>query len=134
MDLTISKEKALATLKNGFAKAEEFLKDDEKIKDLLLRIEEKLKMVPRIGEQLSHIPVFISMIRSYLKKEYTKAPVGTIVAIISAIAYFLSPVDVIPDSIPVAGYVDDAAIITACLSIVDSDIKEYILWRDSKED
>ena len=134
MDLTISKEKALATLKNGFAKAEEFLKDDEKIKDLLLRIEEKLKMVPRIGEQLSHIPVFISMIRSYVKKEYTKAPVGTIVAIISAIAYFLSPVDIIPDGIPVAGYVDDAAIITACLSIVDSDIKEYILWRDSKED
>ena len=134
MDLTISKEKALATLKNGFAKAEEFLKDDEKIKDLLLRIEEKLKMVPRIGEQLSHIPVFISMIRSYVKKEYTKAPVGTIVAIISAIAYFLSSVDVIPDGIPVAGYVDDAAIITACLSIVDSDVKEYILWRDSKED
>ena len=134
MDLTISKETALATLKKGFAKAEEFLKDDEKIKDLLLRIEEKLKMVPRIGEQLSHIPVFISMIRSYVKKEYTKAPVGTIVAIISAIAYFLSPVDVIPDGIPVAGYVDDAAIITACLSIVDSDIKEYILWRDSKEE
>ena len=134
MDLTISKEKALATLKKGFAKAEELLKDDEKIKDLLLRMEEKLKMVPCIGEQLSHIPVFISMIRSYLKKEYTKAPVGTIVAIISAIAYFLSPVDVIPDGIPVAGYVDDAAIITACLSIVDSDIKEYILWRDSKED
>ena len=134
MDLTISKETALATLKNWFAKAEEFLKDDEKINDLLLRMEEKLKMVPRIGEQLSHIPVFISMIRSYLKKEYTKAPVGTIVAIISAIAYFLSPVDVIPDGIPVAGYVDDAAIITACLSIVDSDIKEYILWRDSKEE
>ena len=132
MELTITKERALATLKNGFTKAEALLKDDQKINELLLRMEEKFKVIPGIGEKLSHIPVFISLVRSYIKKEYTKVPLGTLIAIISAIIYCVSPADLIPDTIPGFGIVDDAAVVTACLLLVDSDIEEYLAWRDSK--
>ena len=132
MELTITKERALATLKNGFTKAEALLKDEQKINELLLRMEEKFKVIPGIGEKLSHIPVFISLVRSYIKKEYTKVPLGTLIAIISAIIYCVSPADLIPDTIPGVGIVDDAAVVTACLLLVDSDIEEYLAWRDSK--
>lgn len=133
MDLTVTKEQALAALKKGYNKAEEMLKDDAKITEFLSRLEEKLKVVPGIGEQLSHVPVFVSLLRSYHKKEYTKIPLGTIVAIISALIYWISPVDIIPDSIPGFGQVDDAAVLGVCLLLVDSDIKEYIVWRDSQK-
>ena len=108
MELTITKERALATLKNGFTKAEALLKDEQKINELLLRMEEKFKVIPGIGEKLSHIPAFISLVRSYIKKEYTKVPLGTLIAIISAIIYCVSPADLIPDTIPGFGIVDDA--------------------------
>lgn len=71
----------------------------------------------------------VSLIRSYAKKEYTDVPIGTIIAILSALIYFASPIDIVPDSIPVLGYFDDAAVVAACWKLVDSDIEEYIKWR-----
>ena len=84
-----------------------------------------------LGEKLSHIPVFVSLIRSYIKKEYTEIPIGTLLAIISALIYVVAPVDLILDIFPGVGYIDDAAVIGACLCLVEDDIKEYINWRDA---
>ena len=71
----------------------------------------------------------MSLIRSYVKKEYTDIPIGSILAIISALIYFVSPIDIVPDFIPGVGYVDDALVIAACLKLVESDVQEYIKWR-----
>ena len=54
------------------------------------------------------VPVMISLIKSYIEKEYTEIPLGTIIAVISALIYVVSPIDIIPDSIPGAGYIDGA--------------------------
>ncbi|NLD87373.1 MAG: DUF1232 domain-containing protein [Clostridiales bacterium] len=54
----------------------------------------------------------------------------TIIAITSALLYFVSPLDVVPDSIPVLGYIDDAAVIAVCWKLVESDVKEYVKWRE----
>ena len=94
-------------------------------------MEKKLKEIPKVGNILSNVPVLVSMVRSYIKKEYTDIPVGTIVAIISALLYFLSGLDLIPDAIPVVGFADDAAVITFCLKMVGDDVQEYIKWREA---
>ncbi|EEA85918.1 YkvA family protein [Peptacetobacter hiranonis] len=61
----------------------------------------------------------------YVKKEYTDIPIGTIIAILSALIYFVSPIDFIPDSIPGIGYLDDVAVVAVCWNLVSSDIEEY---------
>lgn len=38
--------------------------------------------------------------------------------IIGALGYFILPIDLIPDFIPVAGYADDIAALTACIKAV----------------
>lgn len=75
------------------------------------------------------VPVMISLIKSYIEKEYTEIPLGTIIAVISALIYVVSPIDIILDSIPGAGYIDDAAVIAACLKLVGSNVEEYQEWR-----
>lgn len=68
--------------------------------------------------------------KSYnIQGEYKDVPIGTIIAIISALVYFVSPIDILPDSIPIVGYFDDAAVVAACWKLVDSDVKEYKAWR-----
>ena len=131
MKTTITHEKALKELKKGYKKAEVILQDEDKTERLLQRLENKLQSIPKVGDKLSHIPVFASIVKSYVQKVYTEIPIGTIVAVISALLYFVTPIDLILDAFPGIGYIDDAAVIGACLMLVDSDIEEYIKWRDS---
>ncbi len=125
----LSEEEAQEELKKRYKKAEELLEDSEKMERFLQRLEKKLKVIPLAGNTLAIVPVLISLIRSYVKHEYRDIPLGTIIAIISALIYVLTPIDVIPDAIVPVGYIDDAAVIAACLKLVNSDVEEYRKWR-----
>ncbi len=117
-------------LEKGYNQAEKILNDEDKLETFLNRLENKLNKVPVGGSILSMVPVMISMLRSYFKKEYKDVPIGTLIALVSALLYWLAPADVIPDVIPVAGYVDDATVIAACLKLINDDLNDYKNWKD----
>ena len=128
----INEEEAKKEYEKGFKKAEKLLKNPDKLEAFLQKLEKKLKVLPVVGSTFSIVPAMISLVRSYVKKEYTEVPLGTIVGIISALIYILSPIDLVPDAIPAAGYVDDAAILLVCLKAgAEDDIKDYQKWRDA---
>ena len=108
------------------------LNEPYRIERLLQRLENKLKSVPKIGDQLAMAPILASLVKSYIQKDYTDLPVGTIVAAISAILYVVSPVDLIPDTIPGIGHNDDALVIAACIALIGTDLDEYTAWRKAQ--
>lgn len=112
--------------------AEQMLKDENKTKDFLDTVEKKFASIKVIGKGLSQIPLMINLIRSYLKKEYTNVPIGSILAVLGALIYFLSPVDLIPDILPVIGKLDDAAVIAIALKLVSTDLECYAEWRQGQ--
>ncbi len=130
VDLKVDEKEALEELKKGYAEAEKLLQDEDKMERFLQRLEKKLKTVPLVGNKLATVPIMASLLKSYIKKEYTDIPIGTIIAIISALIYFVSPIDIVPDSIPALGYFDDAAVVAACWLLVESDVNEYSTWRE----
>lgn len=118
----------------GKKKAEKLLKDEDKVERLLQKMEKKLKVLPVVGGTFSLVPAMISLIRSYIIKEYTEVPLGTILGVLSAIIYIVSPIDLVPDFIPGGGYIDDAAILILCLKAgAEDDIKEYNSWRENRK-
>lgn len=127
--VVFDEQKAREALENGYSLAEETLKDEDSMERLFQRIEKKLREIHPVGDKLATIPIMASLVRSYVKKEYTDVPIGSVIAIISALLYFVSPVDVVPDTIPVLGYFDDAAVVAACWKLVESDAAEYQTWR-----
>lgn len=129
MKKPINSKQAMDELQKGYQKADALLKDDVKMDSFLDKVEKRLKWIPFIRQELKLLPIFISMVRSYLKKDYTRVPKGTILAIISALIYFLSPIDLIPDWIPFLGQLDDALVVGACWKMVNKDIDDYRQWK-----
>lgn len=126
---TLKEEVLLQQIEKNKGKAEALLKDKDKMDQFLERLERKLVQVPYAGKYLADVPILISMVKAYIEKRYTDVPIGTILAIVGALIYFLSPVDLIPDVIPGVGILDDAAVIAFALKFVHDDIKDYKEWK-----
>lgn len=73
-----------------------------------------------------------SMVTDYANGRYKEIPKETIVAVVAAIVYVVSPIDLIPDAIPVVGYADDAALVSFVLSHVHKDIESYRNWKNAQ--
>ena len=132
MKKSIDERQAKEVLENGIPEATETLKDEQKTSKLISSIEKKLKN-SKLNAVLEVIPVLVSCLKSYIKREYTEIPVGSMAAIVSALIYWINPFDLIPDNIIGIGQVDDTAVMLVCLAMVKSDLDDYRKWREEKE-
>ena len=122
-------EKAKEALADLTGSAEDLLTDTGKLEALLQKLEQKLLAVPSAGTALSKVPLMISMIRSYITKEYTEVSPKVIATLVAAIIYLLKGKDLIPDNIPVLGYADDIAIFAAAFMLDEPELNAYAQWR-----
>ena len=122
-------EKAKEALADLTGSAEDLLTDTGKLEALLQQLEQKLLAVPSAGTALSKVPLMISMIRSYITKEYTEVSPKVIATLVAAIIYLLKGKDLIPDNIPVLGYADDIAIFAAAFMLDEPELNAYAQWR-----
>jgi uncharacterized membrane protein YkvA (DUF1232 family) len=66
--------------------------------------------------------------------KYRQVPWATVGSLAMAVAYFVMPLDVIPDYIPFSGFVDDAAVMSMVFRAAEQDLRHYLDWRGSDED
>ena len=132
MSENLSEEQVKEALESGYAQSEALLNDTDELDDFLYRLEQKINDMPFVGKKFSIIPVMISLVKNYVQGKYTTVPYGTILAVLSALVYFLSPIDIIPDFLPLAGYLDDMAVLGLCMNMVSIDIETYEKWRQAQ--
>ena len=112
-------------------KAESIINDEEKSNKFLSKADNKIKK-EKIKGAFTSLPKMLDMVKSYIKGEYKELPVGTVVAVVAALLYWVSPIDVIPDFIPFVGYIDDGAVILFCAQGVQYDLNTYIEWAKTQ--
>ncbi|MBR2822140.1 MAG: DUF1232 domain-containing protein [Clostridia bacterium] len=122
-------EQAQGLLNKGISEAQEVIQNPSKVDDLLMQLEDKLKTVPAIGETLANLPLMISMIKAWIRKEYTVVSPKVIASLVGAILYMLKKKDLIPDYIPVIGIADDLAVMGLALKLSEPELKAFSEWR-----
>ena len=85
-----------------------------------------------MGNLLSDIPLLVSLVKSYVDGEYKDIPYNSIIAVIATLLYVISPIDIIPDFIPVVGFTDDAMAVAFCMKMIHDDLEKYKTWRDQR--
>lgn len=96
-------------------------------------IEAKAERKGPLHRFLSDIRIMFAMLRDYWNGHYRAVPWMSIAAIAGALLYVFNPLDVIPDMIMGFGLFDDAAVLAACLSIVESDLEAYRAWKAQQD-
>ena len=116
-------------------KAEEYARDPEKAKKLVDEAMKKAKGKNKgpLGEVWMYLTALIRLTRVYFNRQYTDIPWQTIVLAIAALIYFVSPFDLIPDFIPVAGYLDDVAVISFVVDSIKTDLDKFFEWEDDQK-
>ncbi len=134
METRFTNQDIEGALKKKEKYAGELLKDKEKSLEVLKAAEkllEKIKNVPVIGGFIGDIVDTIDLIRCYMNKTYTDVPVRIIISAFAAILYVLSPIDLIPDTIPILGYMDDAAVVLFVLNRgLSGELKKFNKWKN----
>lgn len=115
-------------------KAQEIAGEDGKLKKLVEKVRMRLDQVshnPKIQEALEPILVFKRMIIAHRRKEF-KVSNRTLGLIVLGLVYFVTPLDIIPDFIPVIGYVDDLSVLLAVFNTVKDEVEDFRKWEKSK--
>lgn len=72
------------------------------------------------------------LIKAYATGNYRDIPWKTLLMIVAAIVYFVNPLDLIPDIVPLTGLTDDFAILLWVYNSVSSEINKFLNWEKNK--
>jgi uncharacterized membrane protein YkvA (DUF1232 family) len=91
-------------------------------------VSKKVRQLRSLSALWQHRRQLLRMFREMYKGTY-KASLLTMVALVAAIAYVIWPFDIIPDIIPIVGWVDDGFIIFFLLKRLLTELQRYEAGR-----
>ncbi len=130
MDMNLVKD----WLSTATSEAQDVIQNPSRVDDILMQLEEKLKEVPAIGNTLADLPLMIAMVKAWIKKEYTVVSPKVIACLVGAVLYLVKKKDLISDSIPIVGHVDDLAVMGLALKLSEKELKAFSEWRAGRAD
>lgn len=77
-----------------------------------------------------YLELLFSMLADSFNKKYP-VPKKTVLVITVALLYLISPVDILPDIIPLLGFADDVAVLAFAFGLIKDDLKNYSAWKMS---
>ena len=72
------------------------------------------------------------MLKAYAQGEYREIPWRSLLLIVAAVIYFINPIDILPDVMPVLGFTDDFAVLFMVYRSVGDAIDKFLEWEKSK--
>ncbi|MEH7118845.1 YkvA family protein [Neobacillus vireti] len=113
--------------------AKEFLGNPQKIKELLHKVISKAtERKGHLGDAWENLHLFADLVKAYSKGEYKQVQPSTVVTIIGALLYFVSPIDLVPDFIIGLGLFDDAAVIAFTLKKLSKELDHFKQWKSAQ--
>lgn len=103
----------------------------------LYRKRKRLKKILNLkvfSKQKEKLKLLLEILKAYHKGQYRNMPWRSISAITFTLLYIINPIDIIPDVLPVLGYVDDISVFMGLFKLIEKDIDNYETWKVAESD
>jgi uncharacterized membrane protein YkvA (DUF1232 family) len=85
--------------------------------------------ITSVREKLS---ILGRLIKAYSTGEYRDIPFKTILLLLGVVIYFINPIDLIPDMLPLTGFSDDFGVLLWAYNSVNNEIEKFLTWEKSQ--
>jgi len=73
------------------------------------------------------------MLRAWMQGDYKNISTKSIIAVVAALIYFVNPLDLIPDFIPIIGQIDDIFILGYLIKMLNKEIERFMAWEKEQK-
>lgn len=82
-----------------------------------------------MAEAQGQVQLLVRLIRAYASGEYRKLPWKSLLSIVGVLIYFVSPIDFVPDFLPLVGLTDDVALVFWLFRTLNDDLSAFNQWE-----
>lgn len=122
--------------RNARQRAANILKNKQRLNHLLRVSADKLKEVNvkniKSATLIERIRVIIRMVRAYASGRYRGIKLTNVLLLVAAIVYFVTPLDLVPDFIPITGFIDDFTVVLWVYGKLQEEIDAYLAWENEQ--
>ena len=119
--------------KKFISSAEGYIRQPTRLKSLLTDAYKKASEKNDVGtlahEAWETLQTMFRLIKASVSGEYTGVPTSTVAAAVAVLIYFISPIDLIPDFIPVLGLLDDVALVAWFSTTLKHEMDRFQEWE-----
>lgn len=109
--------------------AKEYLSNSEKMQELLKNVTSYIDK-EGLAKVKDKIVLMYDYVRDIITGKYTDYSMSNLAIIVAALIYVVSPLDLVPDVILALGLLDDVAIVTWAIGVVDTELTNYSEWKN----
>ena len=134
----ISEEKLAREVNRFSRQARKLLADDSKLRGFIGDVRDFLEdwsRIPVLGEAMEDIVAMIDLLADYVDGRYRQVPTKVLISMAACLMYLASPIDLIPDFIPILGFLDDIAVIYFVMNLgVSAELERYRAWKAAQQE
>lgn len=129
-----AKSRATTLFNEHCRQAESIVEDYDSVKSLLDSLKNWTNRFAQKfnSESFQSLTTVFRMLNSAVTGEYQGLSKSTIACLLGCVVYCVSPIDAIPDSIPVVGLFDDAFVLSWTLNRIADELKTFRMWERLK--
>lgn len=117
-----------------YKQAERIISSDTKVSKLLDEVFLKIgETTESFYKTQDSVIALTRMVRAWIQGDYRNISTKSIIAVVAALIYFVNPLDLIPDFIPVIGQLDDIFVIGYLIKTVNKEIERFMAWEKENE-
>ena len=95
-----------------------------------MRVYERLwHLLRMVGRVWTGLPLLVRLLKAWRDGRYRGLSVQTLVAVVAALLYVVSPLDLLPDFIPWIGLFADAVVLAWLLASLAKDMDRFRDWE-----